>query len=449
MLSLVLGFLFSYPLLTALSIPSGFTRDWDQHLAFAWVPYDTIWRFHQIPLWNPYKCGGIPGLGNPQDRTLTPFTLLHFLAGPIAGLYLEIPLHFSAAWLGGYLLARVLRLSRLAAIGAATVFPASSWYALHATAGHADLLSFTLMPWVLVPALLAVERRRLSYSALSGAMLALTFFDGSPYPTIYAVILMAVVMAGWTLYRRSAWPFLVFGLTLLFGVGFMAAKLLPAIDFIHGHPRPILHPEVNDYHLLGQLLLSRNQDLQRWPEIEWKWGFWESGAYVGLFIIPAIVGALVGIRNAAVRVWLFAGICMLLIWGGSLGRYWPWELMHHLPILSDMRVPSRAIIPFTLILAMVAGFGFDWLAKAIPRFGGAITLILIIVATFDCLSVATPNYWHVVSQAETDLQPLPSEGFHQVFKVVRSHELYYAQHHAGAKYCYEFKLVWPTRVKGY
>src|ERR1039458_614069 len=84
--SLALGFLFSYPLLTALSVPSGFL-DWDFHLAFSWVQYDTIWRFHQIPLWNPYKCGGIPALGNPQDRILTPFTLVHLLAGPIAGLY--------------------------------------------------------------------------------------------------------------------------------------------------------------------------------------------------------------------------------------------------------------------------------------------------------------------------------------------------------------------------
>ncbi len=448
-IALGLGFFFSYPLLTALSVPSGFSVDWDQHLAFSWVPYDTIWRFHQIPFWNPYKCGGIPALGNPQDRTVTPFTLVHLLAGPIAGLYLEVPLHFAAAWLGGYVLARILGVSRLAAIGAATVFPASSWYALHATAGHADLLSFTLLPWVLAPALVAVERRRLSYAALSGVALALTFFDGSPYPTIYAILLMAAVMAGWSLYRRSAWPVLIFGLALAFGVAFMAAKLLPAIDFMRGHPRIILHPEVNDYHVLGQLLLSRNQDFMRWREIEWKWGFWESGAYVGLFIVPAIIGALLGAVNAAARVWLFAGMCMLFIWVGSLGPLSPWEIMHHLPVFSDMRVPSRAIIPFTLTLAVLAGFGLDWITKAMPRFGAATVLTLIVIATVDCFLVVTPNYWYVVSKAESDVQPLPSDGFHQVFKVVHHHELNYARHNAGAKYCYEFKLVWPTKVKGY
>jgi hypothetical protein len=445
--SLALGFLFSYPLLTALSVPSGFAVDWDQHLAFSWVPYDTIWRFHQIPLWNPYKCGGIPAFGNPQDRVLTPFTLVHLLAGPIAGLYLEVPLHFAVAWSGGYVLARVLGVSRLAAIGAATVFPASSWYALHATGGHADLFSFALLPWVLVPALLAAECRRLSYAALSGAALALTFFDGSPYPTIYAFLLMATVLPAWALYRRSVWPLLVFGLALVFGAGFMAVKLLPAIDVIRGHPRPILHPEVNDYRVLGQLLLSRNQDYMLWPDVEWTWGFWESGAYVGLFIAPAIIGAFAG--GAAALVWLFAGACMLLIWMGSHGPLWPWEILHRLPVFSAMRVPSRAIIPFTLTLAVMAGFGLDWIKKRVPRFGPAIAVILIAVATVDCLMVGMPNYWYVVSKPESDVQPLPSDGFHQVFRVVRHHELNYARHNAGATYCYEFADVWPTRVKGY
>ena len=445
-MSLALGFLFTYPLLTTLSVPSGFSPDWDFHLALSWVQYDTIWRFHQIPLWNPYKCGGIPALGNPQERILTPFTLVHLLAGPIAGLYLEVPLHFAVAWSGGYMLARVLRMSRLAAIGVATVFPASSWYALHATGGHADLLSFVLLPWVLAPALLAAERHRLSYAALSGAALALTFFDGSPYPTVYAFLLMATVLPAWALYRRSAWPLLVFGLALVVGVGFMAVKLLPAIDVMRGHPRPILHPEVNDYRLLGQLLLSRNQNFLLWPEATWKWGFWESGAYVGLFIVPAIVGALVG--GAAALVWLFAGACMLLIWMGSHGPFWPWEVLHHLPVFSAMRVPSRAIIPFTLTLAVMTGFGLDWIRKRGRRFGPAIALILIAVATVDCLLVGTPNYWYVVSKQESDVQPLPSDGFHQVFRVVLHHELNYARHNAGAKYCYEFR-VWPTAVKGY
>ena len=443
--SLVLGLLFSYPLLTALWVPSGFTGDWDYHLAFSWVQYDTIWRFHQIPLWNPYKCGGMPALGNPQDRLLTPFTLLHLLAGPIAGLYLEVPLHFAVAWSGGYILARVLGMSRLAAIGAATVFPASSWYALHATCGHADLLSFALLPWVLAPALLAAERRLLSYAVLSGAALALTFLDGSPYPTVYAFLLMATVLPAWALYRRSAWPLVVFGLALVFGAGFMAVKSLPAIDFMREHSRLILHPEVNDFRVLGQILFSRNQDFWLWRAIEWKWGFWESGAYVGLFIVPAIIGALVG--GAAALTWLFAGACMLLIWMGSHGPFSPWEMLHHLPVFSSMRVCSRAIVPFTLTLAVMTGFGLDWIRQRARRFGPAIVLILIVVATVDCLLVGTPNYWYVVSKQESDVLPLPNDVFRQVSGVVSNHELNYARHNEGTKHCYE-GMKWPTAVTG-
>jgi hypothetical protein len=238
----------------------------------------------------------------------------------------------------------------------------------------------------------------------------------------------------------------VFGLALAFGAGFMAVKSLPAVDFMRGHPRPILHPEVNDFRVLGQILLSRNQDFWLWPPTEWKWGFWESGAYVGLFIVPAIIGALAG--GAAALAWLFAGACMLLIWTGSHGPFSPWEMLHHLPVFSSMRVCSRAIVPFTLTLAVMTGFGLDWIRKRARRFGPAIALILIVVATVDCLLVGTPNYWYVVNSPESDVQPLSIDGFHQVSKASSSNELNYARHNEGAKHCYEF-TKWPTAVTGY
>jgi hypothetical protein len=76
-------------------------------------------------------------------------------------------------------------------------------------------------------------------------------------------------------------------------------------------------------------------------------------------------------------------------------------------------------------------------------------LILIAVAAVDCFLVATPNYWYVIRNPESDVQPPPGDGFHQVRQVGHHHELNYARSNAGVTNCYEFKGIWPTSVKGY
>ena len=70
--SLIFGAAFSYPILIRLFQASE-QNDWDLESQLNWAPYYTVVHFHQIPLWNPWKCGGMPMLGGPQARFLTPF----------------------------------------------------------------------------------------------------------------------------------------------------------------------------------------------------------------------------------------------------------------------------------------------------------------------------------------------------------------------------------------
>jgi hypothetical protein len=441
-----LGLVFSYPLLTNLSIPSALD-DWDHDLAYSWAPYDAIRNFHQFPLWNPYKCGGLPLFANPESRIATPFTLLHLLAGPIAGLYLDIPMHFALAWAGGYLLARALKMSRLAACGAATVFPASSWYALHMTAGHSTFLAMTFMPWVLAFCLLAGDRHRLSLAACAAAAFALSFLDGYPYEIVFELLLIAVVLPGYAIRGRSLWPMWALGVTVVLGAGLMAVKLVPVSYFMATHPRLIVTGDPlfdqNDYQLLRTVLFSRNQDHSLFSTND-NWGYWEFGGYIGLFGLPAILGAFCGAESL---IWILTGAWLLLVWRGSPSPFWPWPLLHYLPVLSQTRVPSRAIVPFTLVVGVLAGFGFDWVGHRVQQYGRAIAASVMLIATIDCLVVGTPNYWYVVGNPESEIEPLAS-GFHQIFRTVPKHELSYARNGEGAKHCNEITR-WPTRVLGY
>jgi len=132
--SMAFALIFAWPILGHLGQFGAF-HDWEFNTELHWVPYYTVLHYHQFPLWNPYKCGGIPMFGNPQSRVLTPFFLIHLLVGPVLGLQLEIILHLAMAWSGGYVLARTLGLSSLGCVVAASVFPSNSWFFLHVGEG--------------------------------------------------------------------------------------------------------------------------------------------------------------------------------------------------------------------------------------------------------------------------------------------------------------------------
>src|SRR5712692_9542796 len=89
--------LFCYPLLPHLNAPTAFA-DWDIWLGTEVAAVRSLVQFHQLPMWNPYECGGNPLLGNPQSSFLTPWFLLILFFGPAAGLYLSIIIHSVVAW---------------------------------------------------------------------------------------------------------------------------------------------------------------------------------------------------------------------------------------------------------------------------------------------------------------------------------------------------------------
>ena len=145
--SLAYTIMFSYPVLRRIGA-RGFAHDWDFAAELEWIPYYTIAHFHRFPLWDPYKCGGTPMFGNPLSRILTPFLLLDLMAGPVAGLNLQIVLHLAIAFCGGYVLGRTMALRPIAALVTAVIFPSSSWYYLHLAEGHTVFLCAAYIPWI-------------------------------------------------------------------------------------------------------------------------------------------------------------------------------------------------------------------------------------------------------------------------------------------------------------
>src|SRR5579884_2157457 len=229
---------FSYPVLIDLG-RIGVVWDWPEFLMRNWVAFYSLHHFHQVPLWNPYECGGMPLLAHPSSQILTPLFALQMLFGPFVGLDLQIPVHLAIAWSGGYVLGRVLGMGSLGRLACASIFPASSWFYLHVAVGHLNFLPTAYLPWVAAVAVAGSKSRRLLPWIITGLLLAIMFGEGGVYQPTQAIML-ALLIALWMAALNRNWrPILGIFVMLAFAAGFGAIKLLPSFQMMRLHPRPI------------------------------------------------------------------------------------------------------------------------------------------------------------------------------------------------------------------
>src|SRR5207248_2428941 len=80
--------------------------------------------FHQVPLWNPWTCGGQVYLANPQSLVAQPTFVLPLLFGTALGTKLLLVAYFFFAFDGLYRLGRAHGLSIAAARLASVLFGA-------------------------------------------------------------------------------------------------------------------------------------------------------------------------------------------------------------------------------------------------------------------------------------------------------------------------------------
>ena len=378
---------FSYPILKGLG-RVGIVWDWPEFNIRNWVAFHSLKDLHQLPLWNPYQCGGMPLLAHPSSQIVTPLFLLTMLFGPFTGLNMQIPAHLAIAWAGGYVLARVLGIGTLGRLTCASIFPASSWFYLHIGVGHLNFLPSAYLPWVTATVLLGSNRRSLLPWAWGGLLLAIMLGEGGVYQATQAAMLTVLIALWLAAVRRSLWPIVGVVVMALFAAGFGAIKLLPSWELIQLHPRPTENIEHSPLRVLLTGLFSRHQYFDR-ERLE-EWGFWESGAYLGPGAAAlAVLGLATSPRRAGPWM-LVAALSFVLAIGGP--RPWfPWPLLHHLPIFSWERMPERFLILLVFALGVMAAYGADSLAGIGKPWGAILAALILVASVADARIVSDPN----------------------------------------------------------
>ncbi|MCI0578726.1 MAG: oligosaccharide flippase family protein [Chloroflexi bacterium] len=369
----------------------------------------------EIPLWNPYLFAGTPFLATGQHSAYYPFTLL-FLALPLAKAYGWYAV--SQLWLAGalaYFFGRVLGLRRASAAVAGLVYQGCGFM----------LVSAAVFPMILgaavwLPLLLACLEKiirlttqpnggrgaTLPWAALGAIALGGQVLAGHIEITYYTLLVMGAY-AVWRIvssvrYQVSSGVRPVAWLVGLIGVGLMlgGVQFIPFVEvgqanFREGAatlaevrgwafpPRRILTLAAPDFfgnpadHRYADVFTGRSAPFttnfygQTNPHGAYSsdWGiknYVEGGIYLG--ILPLFLAAL-GLWSAGR--WrerrgiigffaLLAFFSLAFIFGTPLYAL----LYYGLPGINQLHSPFRWVFPFSLSLAVLAGYGMDILAES-------------------------------------------------------------------------------------
>jgi len=329
-------------------------HDWDAQAVYRFAALQSLFRYHEPPWWNPYLCGGVPSWGYSEGATslVSPWLPAYMVLSLQGALRVEAIgstlLALGTSWL---LATRVTSSVALQGLVAA-LFALNGRWAMQLAVGHAWHLQYAWMPLALYFFLVAVEEDRWQSACWCGGVLALMVYTGGIYPlphTALAMIVSAIVIA---VSRRSTAPLGWTALSGLVGAGLSAPKLLPVLVFASQRPRLIDSPESMGLAQLLPAMVARDQDLASPAALMGQYGWHEWGIYVGWAGAAVLLTAALLATGYAARPWRWTGVLFLILGLGAFLPHAPWTLLHKLPLFSSQHVPSRFLLPATLMLSL-------------------------------------------------------------------------------------------------
>jgi hypothetical protein len=356
-------------------------HDWDEMTAHRLLTVRSLLRYHQLPLWMPYGCGGYSEWGNVVGGTnlVSPFLPIYLL--------LELRLALRLELLGSLLISAVgswcfaAQLTRRASLRAfaCLLFVANGRWALQAATGHLWHLAYCYLPW----AFWAFERLLSSTKLarrplLVGApALAAMVYSGGIYPLPQAVVLLGVYAALRSGLERGLRPLHRLAVMGALAIGLSAPKLFPILIEFGERPRLVASSEAIDLRILWQALVAPEQTPGSRPIAIPEWGWHEYGMYIGW--VPALtllLGALWPVRGRELALKL-TGLFALALGFGAFHRYAPWTLLHELGPFRSQHVPTRWLYPALLLLGVAALPCFE---RALGRLPARRPVELVLVA---------------------------------------------------------------------
>ena len=393
------------------------TDDWDALLFQHGAVFKAVFEYAQLPFWNPWYCGGNVLWQNPQTPLLSPvYAIAPFVGVPLA-VKIIVLLHYLAGFAGMHVLLRrgLGVTSNLYLWFLAAMFTLAGGAALHIAVGHLTFLPYFYLPWVLWLFIEALSSGSFRYGTGAAAVLSLAVWNGGVYVAVMAAVALGIFAAAAALCRRDWRPLAMVAFVGVLMALAAAPKLLPALLFA-ADPRKVdirAFPPGPDLMSLQMLVTSFLEPFQfrRMRMGGMKYGWHEYGNYVGTVAILLAAGSVVS-ALARFRVrehWLGVSLAattlaLLLIAVGDFGPLAPYSLLRRLPGISDLRIPMRYLLVFTVFAAATIGWTVGSRAgqeAAPPSRPLAVVLILATVILAYCNRVLVMNVFPYAPPEQT------------------------------------------------
>ncbi|MDB4936291.1 MAG: hypothetical protein JWP87_3263 [Labilithrix sp.] len=337
-----------------------------------------IRTYHELPLWNPFDCHGIPLWNHPESMAGGPILLLTTGLSTTITVMLWNIIHVTAGFVGMWLLVRDdLKLTRMAALIAASMFAFGVAHTDQYAGEHSTLAGFLYAPLLL----LLWRKAEQSWNARVGAglVVALMVFEGQTYPLPYTLLVLGLetLTRVWRPARMK--NIVVAGLTVGFvGVMVSACRLLPLVDELAAHKRP-MEPDFDHLWHIRSIIDMYVLRTPHWRSrfVDQQYVFGEYLTYIGwMGVILVLIGMA---ASAAEYTWLLVltGLTFLFM----LGHFAPWApysfLQNNVLPFKSMRVPSRYRLLMIAHLSMFVALAVDKAPKlwresfGMPRFASA------------------------------------------------------------------------------
>lgn len=379
----------------------------------------------ELPLWDPYLFGGHPFLANGQHSGLYPLTWLALLFPLPRAFGVFVTLQLGLAGLAMYVLARVMRASRLGALLAGMTFQFSGFLVVSAV--HPMIIAAAAwLPLLLALIDLTVRRARfwrrsramLPWALLGAGVLGLQILAGHAEVTYFALLVMGA-FAAWRLLHtalvtpRERWlaevgsPALGLLLLVALGLGLGAVQLIPLYEVVSdsfrqgsvtlaevlgwAYPKRRIitflipnffgnpaHHTLRDFFSGMTLAATHNAHGQAIGAFDWGIkNYVEGGAYLG--VLPLLLAAVALLwppgwaeRGGAIKSrlarWLahpyipfFTALSLFSL--GCIFGTPLYALVYALPFLDQSHAPFRWVFPLTVAVAALAAFGATTVAE--------------------------------------------------------------------------------------
>ena len=366
-----------------------------------------VLEYHTFPTRSFWIGGGYPTLGNPEDPTLNPMTLITIVFGSIMGLKIITFISLLIGGLSSYLLARyIFGYTRWGSLFSGLVFGLSLFVPIRIHDGNTNEVYVAFLPLCLLLIGLACRGRKVAllilpcvfYIMLSdGKLTSLMAFLYLGILCLLDVIPLFNTFGTQNLNRINIKPLkvLLLALTVTFFIGML--RILPALELIETHGGLgttfiWYKPNIYNPSPAGVMTLQ-----QLWPNLI-GYNVLHILTIGAMPVLIALSVFLIFPRKAfpwGVTIFLFGWLA--LAYNAPVDLL---KLLWHIPIFNVISKPIKYFsfqIVFTL--AIVAGQFFWLLAKMRPRWlEHVLSIVLIIMSVwflyprFDALQKDTYTY---------------------------------------------------------